>query len=538
MKLGYSSFFAANTSPTSLLFDALVASEEASFASFEIKETRIKWVHDNESRISHVILGSSLSPGGQWSSANTPDDNEEKSLSYAEMLSLPGFSFTEFYRSFLASQDSLQSFTRPKRGDIAKYYNEYARKLDLLSSFKLGTVVTNVDFSPEQQVYTVSYQDISTGLNDTLTAKLVVLASGIFEKPVKELSIEPRHCTLFDGSGDYERLIEALRLENNQPFINETHIPIVPPPENFGDITCMEPSLIVPSCPSSPNARAAVLVVGSGVSAAEAVNQCAKFSDMQTIHIFRWSESDPGPLRRFSKETYPEYARVYKLMKQAVKNETVTEVAPDFMSEGSTYQGMPNSCVLGMSACGDVTIQLESGETVTQKVYSIKVCTGRSGSLTFLSPTVRSLAGFTDPKDAPLSINVEAVSKFSLQPYLFHKRRMPPVEDSNAAMNDTPQPALSMVAETSSTSSCCDEFSVASQSKTSSCASSVMCDGEDDDPTCKPCQRVYNLKLCDGMYAVGSLTGETLVRLMLGGCAWVAGDILRSKQKATCNTSV
>lgn len=555
IELGYSSFFSANTSPASLLLDALVASDEASFASLETKETRIKWVHDKDAVVEHVVLGSSLTPGGQWSSGNTPDDTEEKSLSYAEMLSLPGFSFTEFYRSFVKSQeDGLLSFTRPKRGDIAKYYDEYSKVMGLRPSFRLGTIVTNVELSSSDSsssnVYTVDYTDVTDNTKHSIKTWRIVLASGVFEKPLKELASATLPCSELTNSDDHEKLLQALRHASAQPFINETHVPIVPPPQNFQDIATMEPSLIVPSRPPSPTSHPTFLIIGSGVSAAEAVNQCSKYAGVHTIHIYRWFEDDPGPLRRFSRETYPEYARVYKLMKRFAKEQDAT-VSPDFFSEGSTYEGIPNSLVLSMSLNGKVTIRLESGAVVTRCVSSIKVCTGRSGSLAYLSPDICTQAGFPvnkqiDGESNPVdeSVNLNAVSKTFLQPYLLANKSSSVSLCKEPSSNSTINSICSSATNTSSCcSSSCDEQSLASQSKASSPASSVAADDDeshvDDDYMINPKEvppaspPSYNLKLCGGIYAIGSLAGETLVRLMLGGCVWVAGDIKRARKTGT-----
>lgn len=521
----HASFFSANTSPTSLLFDTLIASEEASFASFESKETRIKWKNNLEFAVPHIILGSSPKPGGQWSSNNTSDDTEEKSLSYAEMLSLPGFAFTVYFynqkNSLLGS--GIENFTRPKRGDIANYYAEYSKKMCAsFSQFLSNTVVTDVDLvDPVKPTYVISYIDTISGCTHTHTTSIVVLASGVFEKPLKTLLNQklPSATT---------SVLPSLNL----PFINQMRIPIIPPPKDFNDIVTMEPSIIVPTC-QPELARKTVLILGTGVSAAETVNRYAKFSNIDVIHMYRWTIEEPGPLRRFSKETYPEYARVYHLMKKACKqNLAAIAVHPEFFGDDSKYECMPNSNILEMSPCGKVTIRLGSGEVVTRTVSSIELCTGRSGSLVYLSPTICKLAGFSghdSPSASSNYVNLNAVNKMSLQPYLFSSKSQPVnvefpaiiTTSSNLVTASDDQTRYLESTCTSRRNSCFSEKEEEDLSITPSPSSvcSMLGDSEEE----------YSLRLGTGLYAIGSLTGETLVRLMLGGCAWVAGDIFKNR---------
>lgn len=538
IELGYSSFFSANTSATSLLFDALIASDEASFASYETKETRIHWVDNKSAAVPHLVLGSSPNPGGQWSSGNTPDDSDEKSLSYAEMLSLPGLSFTEFFVNLKHPVDGLSSFSRPKRKDIAEYYDEYAKQLNLLSSFKLSTIVTSVEVSHDSSsfapMYTVNFLDTVTNTTHSLETKVIVLASGVFEKPLKNLAKAQagKVSSQQDLQNNNESIAKAHEHLRYSPFMNDPHIPIITPPENFCDVTSMEPSIIVPRLPLPPSASQTIIILGSGVSAAEAVNQCSKHSGVNTIHIYRWHDDDPGPLRRFSKETYPEYARVYRLMRRFSKT-AKDSVKPDFFSESSTYEGLPNSMILEMSPTGKVTIQLQTGERIVRNVAQIKVCTGRSGSLAYLSPSVCKVVGFSSEcqlNTCTDRINLNAVSKTSMQPYILSSKTNSYETLSQATMAASPD-ALCPVS-TTSTISCCDAQSVTSttESTVSSAASSVLGFNDSYQEDCKDVPG-YSLRLGPGMYAIGSLTGETLVRLMLGGCAWVAGDIFKRRSE-------
>jgi hypothetical protein len=524
IQFSYASFFSANTSPTSLLFDALIASEEASFASFESKETRIKWIHDTTFAIPHIILGSSPKPGGQWSSGNTSDDTEEKSLSYAEMLSLPGFSFTEFFCSHEKKESSngMKSFTRPKRGDIANYYDEYSKRMCAsYSRFLSNTVVTNVDLIDlATPTYMIFYIDKITGNTYTHTTNAVVLASGVFEKPLR---------TLLDQK--LPSVTTPVLTTLSLPIIGQTRIPIIPPPKNFNDIGSMEPSVIVPTC--QPHlAHQTVLIIGTGVSAAETVNRYSKYPNIHIIHMYRWSLEHPGPLRRFSKETYPEYARIYRLMKRACKqNLETTTVHPDFFSDGSDYECMPNSCILEMSSCGKVSIKLGTGEIVNRSVSSIELCTGRSGSLMYLSPTICKLAGFLvhDNGSATASSNevdLNAVNKMSLKPYLVSSKPQSVKEEgseivatsSNLATVADNQAREPESTTTSRRNSCFSDEGDFINTPSPSLASSMHEDSDGE----------YSLRLGNGLYTIGSLTGESLVRLMLGGCAWVAGDIFKN----------
>lgn len=499
----YVSFYSVNTNPIALLVDTLIASDEARFASLACKQSRIKWVHLPDTAVPHIVFGASPAPGGQWafsdnnSSVLHPDEKDQQSLSYAEMLSLPGYSFTEFFLT--ANTNQIDDYVRPCRGDISRYYAAYPHQLGLENVFQSSTVVTSVDSvinDSGERIFRVDYLHLKDPtVRLTIQTPVVVLASGVFEKPLKELRKNSIHQRPVSPG------IMPTRLLPPQGVSRE---------DLEADISSREPAVLVPQCVPSDGPSPAVLVIGSGVSAAEAVARCGQTSNV--IHAFQWSNANPSPLRRLARESYPEYARILKLMKRAVKAQrealaqpttsphdtgldqvaiTMRQPLDDGNKPHSWYLGVANALVQSVSPCGRVTLLLpgEMGNrTITANVSKIKICTGRSGSLEYLGPSVRRLAGLRS-----VNADLGSISKTFLETHAreFSKDEVSDDDSLSICSNDLPD--------------CCPPSPKpgAASSPGTSC----------------------HLRLGHGLYAIGSLTGETLVRFMLGGCMWVAHDI-------------
>lgn len=649
----YISFYSVNTNPVALLIDTLIASDESNFASLSSKQSRILWKKGSES-VRHVVFGSSPTPGGQWTSpsltlldsspstavktrrcsngvchpaakngiyseSGTDSTGDEQSLSYAEMLSLPGYSFTEFYTS---RHPDLGDYSRPKRQDIANYYTEYPQKLGLADSFLSSTIVTSVDSTvrDKQTVFVVTYIYLHSPYEEhRLEARTIVLASGVFEKPLKMFRKAVDRLPAPSPSPSPSLLSLGAELSTSRPgtptafpplsletsnsssssniyieAFNSTSSPTKLLPARGAsredleaDIRLREPSILVPTCPPRDSPQT-VLVIGSGVSAAEAINKCGRHSNV--IHAFQWIENDPSPLRRLSSETYPEYASVYKLMKKAVRlqkraleNEQKHVAAEKLAGKplapislcpraaveamkipygNHSYIGVANALVQSVSPCGKIVLLLEgtsaSPDTPTQtiewSVSKIKICTGRSGSLEYLGSSARKLAGLRS-----VNADLGSVSKTFLETHtkcreqgctpgqgessdsdeegsakksgetklLGTDEASAPEEDPGLSISSKELPACcpsspiapaSMAREVSSPS--LTPAASSTQTRPSPATSKLTSSpGSSSKPS-------YNLKLGDGLYAIGSLTGETLVRFMLGGCLWVGHDLL------------
>ncbi|KAA8917195.1 hypothetical protein TRICI_000646 [Trichomonascus ciferrii] len=425
----YASFYSSNMLAVDLLVDTLVAADETEFASNSAcKKSRILWKQCKQ--VSHKVLGNSPHAGGQWTNINETDGPEDMSLSYAEMLSLPEYSYSEFFEEKYHTR--LKDYSRPTRRDVSDYYAEYPKRVGIESNFMFNVTVTCVDEAKDNcSSFNVTYVNHKTGTTTSLRASNVVLASGVSDRPNYKHS---------SASQDFGQLAKIISSADDKHFLN-THT-VVPP---LATPPCEDP------CTHGP---CSTLIIGSGVSAAEAINKCQKGSSV--IHIFKWDpKNNPCPLRRYPKELYPEYASVYNLIVKTVreakakKHCTMTE-----QEDNRDYEGLVNAKVIEITPDGMVDIELENGDIIHRRVSKIKLRTGRSGCLDYVCPRVLN------------HINEDAGDN----EYLSHITK-------NTIRDEL------------------DGFS-------------------------------SNLKITDKVYAIGSLSGDTLVRFMLGGCMLVAQQLM------------
>ncbi|PRT54095.1 Oxidative stress-induced growth inhibitor 1 [Wickerhamiella sorbophila] len=294
VKLNVQSFFSSDCSPVSLLFDTLRIPCETNIQNQSTMESRVSWKASPENKVPYTLIGGKDGAGGQWSNMDS-DSEDSRVLSYAEMLSLPGWAFSHFYRE--RYNCAVPDFLRPTRKVVAEYYKLYADKMGIPVTNKL---VGNITKSPNGFAVLTTAGDLICEATD------VVLASGI-------------SCAQTDS---------------------------------------MQTKKLAPS--------GSVVVVGSGVSAADAVI-CAKPD--KVLHIYKWTspQGEPTPLRRYPKKLYPEYAAIFEEMKSRT---------------GPTYTGIPNGQIIKIDE-NKVLIQKQDGDVLEAQAKEVIIRTGRAGSLAY-----------------------------------------------------------------------------------------------------------------------------------------------------------
>lgn len=361
VSINYESFYSSML-PENLLMDLLSAVNESDFISPSTKQSRVKWIHEPDRQVEHLVLGSSPRPGGQWW-GRCPDSGQDKSLSYSEMLSFPGYAFNDFFKDH--NMQTVPDFYRPTREEVACYYASYVAKVGIDGNFRNGTTVLCVDKNHEQQLVICAAQT-STGVKKTYLANSVILASGVFDKPLRQakpLSFEEFSNLLIESS-------------TNAILDSFTIIPPLSTPP------CEEP------CTHGPSST---LVIGSGVSAADVVKSNEPGNSL--VHIFKWdSHNNQCPLRNFHHELYPEYHSVYIKMKLAAQD-SEQPINQHQECLDSNYEGHPNATILSLSPDGIVDIKLQDGKTISRRVRRIELRTGRSGSVDFLSSDISKIRG-------------------------------------------------------------------------------------------------------------------------------------------------
>lgn len=437
---GYNSFYSSSMLPVNLLLDTLISSDEVDFSSTaDAKQTRVRWVYMPELAVDHRVIGVSSQPGGQWAQMSDADGPDELSLSYAEMVSLPGYSFSKYYQETYGVP--LPEFTRPLRKDVAQFYAQYPKRVGIDHNFENSAIVTCVDRKPDDSLCVCFVR--SNGESKSIACSQVVLASGVFEKPCENK--DSSSSTPSSSFGQVSRLITSAGTSaNTDNKLLQDNYTIVPP-------------LSTPPCEEDDSStlssrRTAILVIGSGVSAAEAIDKCQHSSSV-IYHIYKWDAKDKSkcPLRRYPEELYPEYAAVYRAMSQYSDKGFKSSLS-------SEYVGLRNSRVVDIAPDGVVDIELESGIVRSFKVNDIRVRTGRVGSLEFVSPKLLNWISDHDSDHGYEDSTEYLVNKKTL------RQKVPEFENS--------------------------------------------------------------LTVSENVYAVGSVTGDTLIRFMLGGCLSVTGSIM------------
>ena len=182
--------------PVNVLLDTLVRPsvdiDEAGTAS------NVEWRRAPEKALPHLVFGKPSYPGGQWTEDPHGASWDIQTLSYAAMLSLPGYSFADHHKK--ATGKELPTFTRPTRREIADYFRAYPTAVHINDVFRCGEELEGITHTAEG-FYIRSHN---------LRCKRLVLASGIFSellppapilRPLLQTRSTPETPLLVIGSG-------------------------------------------------------------------------------------------------------------------------------------------------------------------------------------------------------------------------------------------------------------------------------------------------------------------------------------------------
>lgn len=80
----------------------------------------VEWKHDPSKAIPHVVLSDAPRAGGQWTENIVNVTCDTGTLSYADQLSLPGYSFSDYWKT--VKGEPMPDLIRPDRTMVADYY--------------------------------------------------------------------------------------------------------------------------------------------------------------------------------------------------------------------------------------------------------------------------------------------------------------------------------------------------------------------------------------------------------------------------------
>lgn len=330
--------YSSQALPVNVLLDTLIQPHGETEESEE--ETCVTWRHESQRAVSHLVFGSARCAGGQWVENPVKASWDIGTLSYANMLSLPGYSFAQHY--WKVNGKALPSFTRPSRRAVAAYFAAYPFQVGIEDTFHCGQKLAGITRT-EEGFYIASHG---------LKCKHLVLASGIFSELIPA---RPQLQPLLKLPGSVK---------------NTQHEPL--------------------------------LIVGSGFSAADVIISAPP--SQRIIHIFKWAPTtSPSPLKACHQQAYPEYAGVYRRMKMAAIDSQASKTRWPKIARSTSafdssrdwelmYEGCPNTFIIDVHVQGDtavVTLEREDGTQVQRSISGMAYVIGRRGSLNYLDKALR-----------------------------------------------------------------------------------------------------------------------------------------------------
>ena len=326
--------------PVNVLFDTLIRpyseTDDASLYSC------IKWEFHPERAVDHVVVGNTDSAGGQWVDNPVEASWDIETLSYAGMLSLPGYTFSQHYERTMGQP--LPSFLRPSRREVASYLAEYPIHAGIDDAIRCGQTLHGI--SRNHQGFYIASHNIS--------CKHLVLATGVLSQ-------------------------------------------LIPPRPMLQPLVALPKTAIKPSAP--------LLVIGSGFSAADVIISSPPNQKIIHIYQWA-PKTSPSPLKACHQDAYPEYAGVYRRMKlAAISHDRTRPKVPRTHSSAfelsrnwdDIYEGLPNTAVRDVSIKDGVVAEItfQSGdEPPFQRVVSgLAYVVGRRGSLSYLVPELQTEVG-------------------------------------------------------------------------------------------------------------------------------------------------
>jgi hypothetical protein len=298
----------------------------------------IEWRYEPQKAVPHVAIGEARHAGGQWADNPVSASADIATLSYAEQLSLLGYS----YADHVARQEKQDQcdFVRPSRTEFADYLRAYPAAVGIADAVYSGMRVDNV------------YRTVDGFIVGSLglRCKHLVLASGTFT-------------------------------------VN------IPPPSMLTPIAQLDsrpaPLLVIGS-----GFSAADIIISAPPT--RRIIHIFKWAPQQRPSPLRACHHSAYP------EYATVYRQMKLSAIASMKNGTVRSPMarrksnPFFQKrDWDLYEGLPNAEILHVSlpettGTASITIRLSSGEQITREVGGLEYVVGRRGTLNFLSSDLRT----------------------------------------------------------------------------------------------------------------------------------------------------
>ncbi|CAH2097336.1 unnamed protein product [Euphydryas editha] len=326
------------------------------------EDSLIEWRYDVEKQIDHIVLGKGP-PGGAWPSL----PGSVRTLSPAAWLALPPH----------ASAGPRPAARLPARA-VAAYCRRYVTACRLQRYFRSGTIVTHVGLAPR----------VAPPCRVSCPRNAKFCVSGYDQREGRSFRYVCARVALACGAGDRPNALAAPAPLARSPSLARSLSLALAPTRAAHALPVAERALR--RLAEREDARdATVLVVGSGVSAADVV-RLARAARLHAAHVHR---DPPDALARLAPAAYPDYAHVYKMMLDGPEgnhpyytpypDHTIVEITPITQKEPSPK--LKDDIGDEMIALKRVKlVNLVTHETVELTVSLIAVLIGSKPDLFFL----------------------------------------------------------------------------------------------------------------------------------------------------------
>jgi hypothetical protein len=338
--------------PVNTLLDTLIRPN----ADTELNPTScVQWRYEPEKAVSHVAIGDTAHAGGQWADNPVSASANIGALSYAEQLSLPGYSY-EDHIAKRETQDQCD-FVRPSRIEVADYLRAYPEGAGIADAVFAGIKIEHVRRT--QDGFAIG----SLGIR----CKHLVLASGTFT-------------------------------------VN------IPPPLSLAPVaqlnTIQQPLLVIGS-----GFSAADVIISA--PAARRIIHIFQWAPEKRPSPLRGCHHTAYP--EYATVYRQMKLAVIASNKSRVVKSSGTRRKSSVLGQNRNwdlYEGLPNAEVIDVSiseegGAATITVRLVNGEEITREVGGLDYVVGRRGTLDFLSHELRT--EILTSMDQVLPINTRAL---------------------------------------------------------------------------------------------------------------------------------
>jgi hypothetical protein len=297
----------------------------------------VEWRYEPEKAVSHVAIGDAEHAGGQWVDNPVEASADIGTLSYAEQLSLPGYSYAEHLAK--RHKEDQCDFVRPSRVEVADYLRAYPEAVGIADAMFSGQRVDDVYRTKD------GFMIGSLGIR----CKHLVLASGTFS-------------------------------------VN------IPPPLSLAPITQIE-SVHEPLLVIGSGFSAADVIISAPPT--RRIIHIFKWAPEKRPSPLRGCHHTAYP-EYATVYRQMKLAAITLNKTRAVKSPAARRKSNPYQNrDWNLYEGLPNAEITNVSSSPNdstatLTIRLASGEHVTRKVGGLSYVVGRRGTIDFLSTDLRA----------------------------------------------------------------------------------------------------------------------------------------------------